>query len=252
MTYKEKKQAISKTREILLADLIRKHYKGNQTQFAKSIGKKQPQINRYFSKSEKKRPISDSFSHEVEKFFNLPIGWLSNPTNITSDYAKMLEAQNRFENDIDTTTNDSDHIPLLPIKLAVEYALSNNNPQINITDKIITSSFHSKKAFAIIMPDQSMQTHTENISFNKDDILLIEPSIAPQSGDFVFVILDTSTHNIATVAQLIISLNSRYLRQFNPFVELEIPAHAQIIGIVTEKKTLLLNEFNLLQRLNTK
>lgn len=117
-----------------------------------------------------------------------------------------------------------------------------------------TGLSHSNQAFAVIVPNNNMYNPSKDISFSRGDILLIEPKIKPIDGDFVFVCTDAQEHT-SIIAQLQINpvTGERLLSLIGenniaplPF---KIPETAFIVGTVIERKTRIIDEHSIKQRL---
>lgn len=99
-------------------------------------------------------------------------------------------------------------IPLLTWTDAYDY----KNASLHV-QKNITASGLSQDAFALIMPDTSMEP-----MFQRGSLLIFDPMVEPQDRSFVLVQLEETQTPV--FRQLIIDVNQRYLKPLNPDLNL--------------------------------
>lgn len=243
----KKDNHISQVRRILVNQLIDGEFNGSQTDFARAVGKSPQHIHTLVKGV---RNIGNSNAHDIETALNKPAGWLSDKNNIDGNYLKIANAQKRFEEIFTTTESDDKQnygIPLLTSSNVSQHIQSQD--KTNGCEYVQSSMAHSNRAFAILMPDESLHAPNASVSFRKGDILTIEPNIHPESGDFVLVLFDKN----AIVAQLLIEPDGKYyLKNTNNNEKFALNDNSQIVGIVIEQQRQLLNHNVLEQRLSTR
>lgn len=129
-----------------------------------------------------------------------------------ANYFNVSISQLIGEEPLDTTSQAAPQkittLPLLPWVDAYDY----KNATLKV-QKNITASGLSNDAFALIMPDTSMEP-----MFQRGSLLIFDPVIEPQDRSFVLVQLKEAQAPV--FRQLIIDVNQRYLKPLNPDLKL--------------------------------
>lgn len=225
-------QYVYTIRRILLEQLLFETKTKNQD-LAQFIGIEGAYISRYFTDNLKnRRNINDEHAEKIEAFFKLPKGYLSDPNNLPEKSKNLLQAKIKYEqaepNYLDTHAGKT---PLFTLMSAINYLNKIND--IVISDY---ADYRSSKAIAITMPDQSMcRPSNQQPSICKNDILIVEPALPPQTGDIVLIF--NKENEKSSIAELIELGNKRLLRYYNPEIDLEYSDSMEIMGVVTERQT---------------
>lgn len=253
MSKAKKELALTEIRRLLLKQLIDMEYGGSQTDLANAVGKSPQIINAYIKVGNGARNMGDKFAQDIETAINKPFGWLSDPVNINESYLNLLETQEQFGIDFEkieqafALRKEPNGLPLLTVRQVKNYL---NGETDGVNEFVCSSLAHSELAFALLMPDDSLYAPTASISFAKDDVLIVEPSIEPESGDFVVVHFQQQNKTI--LAKILDELDgNRYLQNAAQSKQI-MPDTAEIIGIVIEKQSRLFAHGVLEQRLNSR
>ncbi|MGV3740226.1 MAG: helix-turn-helix domain-containing protein [Gammaproteobacteria bacterium] len=176
---------MNKLSEVLKALL--KHRKLTVSELSRHTGIVQPVIYR-MTTGETDNPKLSSLL-PIANYFNVNISQLIGE--------EPLDATNAPE-------QKTKAIPLLNWNHAHEYA-----KYISTESKSIMVAGLSDQAFALVMPDTSMEP-----MFQRGSLLIFDPLIEPQDRSFVLVHLGTTQTNI--IRQLIIDADQKYLKPLNP------------------------------------
>lgn len=143
-------------------------------------------------------------------------------------------------------------MPLLDIDAGVAFALDPSRlPQL-ITDnneRVATFIPHSGRTFGL--KNSTDIVGVFDVPITKNDILIVEPCIAPRDGDLVLLALNYPNVNRGIIARLFVSLsNERSIKYSNNPAE-AIPPNSLICGVVVEIKRRLIDTALVKARLNT-
>lgn len=242
----EFKKELTLIRRALLNQLLNSM---TQKELGQKTGLTGPQISRLANptEKEKKRTFTDNNAHKIEQALDLPVGWLSNPENLTNPQQAFLKSKTQYQAEL-SIVRQPELIPLLTTDLACEYLADTH--RVGVREYINSTIYHSNQAIAITMPDDSMCNPAISPSLCKGDILIIEPNITPLSGDIVLV-QPSPDRKESIFAQLHTEPNgSRYLKHTNPTAPscVALPEKANILGVVIERQTRLFSSTILNQR----
>lgn len=140
----------------------------------------------------------------------------------------QLIGEEPLEDENDTMQQKTSKIPLLNWTNAQLYK------EITPTQpKTVIATGVSEQAFALVMPDTSMEP-----MFQRESLLIFDPLIEPQDRSFVLVSLGVTES--AVFRQLIIDVNQRYLKPLNPDFSLFkmrlLDVQDKIIAILVESR----------------
>lgn len=90
-----------------------------------------------------------------------------------------------------------------------EWQSLESNNLIKTNKTILTTNKISKKSFALIMPDTSMEP-----LFPRNSVLIFDPDTKPQDRSYILVKIHKS--NSCVFRQLLINVNHKYLKPLNP------------------------------------
>lgn len=245
--------------------LLVKEY-GSQAKLSEAIGKSTVQISQWLrgtlSKTGKPRSLKSDTAREIEKLTNKPHGWLDQPIYVeniksTSDIHvgggnsgiigndntqnnnnffhehKTAEQAREVLNDKEATFLTA--LPIFGIDDAVKYVINPDLVSSSLSDGSCLSSFisYSDKTFSI-----RMQEEVEHITAAKllqNDIVIVEPRIAPRDNDLVLVCVGYKTQNQrGLLARLKMDLAGGYSIKYNADEPVCLPSNAFICGVVVE------------------
>lgn len=143
-------------------------------------------------------------------------------------------------------------MPLLDIDAGVAFALDPSRlPQLvtDNTERAATFIPHSGRTFGL--KNSTDIVGVFDVPIAKNDILIVEPCIAPRDGDLVLLALNYPNVNRGIIARLFVSLsNERSIKHSNSPTE-AIPPNSLICGVVVEIKRRLIDTALVKARLNT-
>lgn len=142
-------------------------------------------------------------------------------------------------------------MPLLDIDDGVKFALDPHSLDGRIFDaseRAATFIPHSGRTFGV---KNNIELHGIALStIRKNDILIIEPCIAPRNDDLVLLCVDYGGTNRGVIARLGVDLMGNQTVKYNDTPAVAVPASTVICGVVIEIKRRLLDNALALSRLN--
>lgn len=142
-------------------------------------------------------------------------------------------------------------MPLLDIDDGVKFALDPHSLDGRIFDaneRAATFIPHSWRTFGV---KNNIELHGIALStIRKNDILIIEPCIAPRNDDLVLLCVDYGGTNRGVIARLGVDLMGNQTVKYNDTPAVAVPASTVICGVVIEIKRRLLDNALALSRLN--
>lgn len=95
--------------------------------------------------------------------------------------------------------------------------------------KILTERTVSKKAFALLVQEDEQEFFPEN------SILIVEPEIEPNNGDYV--IIGNLKQNIAAIRKYIIEIDKIYLKPLIPGIDISVLTSSyKVLGVILQYK----------------
>lgn len=142
-------------------------------------------------------------------------------------------------------------MPLLDIDAGVLLALNPNSINqliLDSTERVATFIPHSGRTFGIKNNNDISGIAPSVI--RRNDILIVEPSIAPRDNDLVLLCLDYQGKNRGVIARLVMDLSDNLLVKYSDKDPEPMPANSLICGVVVEIKRRLLDTALVKARLN--
>lgn len=145
-------------------------------------------------------------------------------------------------------------MPILGIDDGVEFALNPAEKGVKLKDKTQRAATfipHSDHTFAVKMADNMLSDITPS-PILQNDILIVEPRIAPRNQDLVLVCLDYQTPRQRGIfARLHMDLIGNFNIKHSELPYERLPENALICGVVVEIKRRLLPNDLVLSRIDT-
>ncbi|MDF0605383.1 S24 family peptidase [Neisseriaceae bacterium TC5R-5] len=172
-------------RQKRLQFLLDTRFKGVQADLARAIQRDQSQVNLYFSG---KVVMGEVLARDIEKVLGLPSGWLDEEGEVLPmpDLPPPMKRPRSGNESWPKLPTRPKPIPLL---LGIQYveAREKINPDV-VIGWLLSGQTVSDQAFALTLADKSMSP-----DFKPGDIVIIDPAVSPQPGDFVVAIYDGQT-----------------------------------------------------------
>lgn len=163
----------------------------------------------------------------IAKFFGVSVSQLLGETHLSIH--KVLSNQNQHE---------TPHA-YLPI-ITWEQAISPQDINMLEIDYAVAGKNLSAQSYALIVQENDWK------KFSKGTLLIIDPQITPESGDYV--IAYDRNENKVTVKQIILKNDGKYLKSLineNQFIELS--ENQKVLGIIVEYRAELRSIFQSVQ-----
>lgn len=208
----------------------------------------------------------------LSEFLNVPASWLqyggnndfSNNSGVINHNITNSQNTNNFFQE-DTTPEKARQIlgdekaefltamPILGIDDGVEFALNPAEKGLKLKDqtqRAATFIPHSDRTFAVKMADNMLKDITPS-PILQNDILIVEPLIAPRNQDLVLVCLDYQTPRQRGIfARLHMDLIGNFNIKHSELPYERLPENALICGVVVEIKRRLLPNDLVLSRID--
>jgi SOS-response transcriptional repressor LexA len=196
--------------------LIEDRAGGNQSVFARMIGKSPAQVNHWLSRI---KPIGEKVARDLEIAFKLPRGWLDGESDAEpSNVAPAAPKQS---------------VPMLTwVRAGTWGEIDDHDPQTSARVPVWQSK-PSRYAFALTVDGDSMES-AHGQSFPSGCTIIVDPERSPKAGDYV-IAKDTETQE-ATFKRLAYDAGRWYLKPLNrdySTLQIDDPAK-RVIGVVVE------------------
>lgn len=185
---------IANIRRQKIRELIDEKFGGNQSAFARQIGRQADYVSRILSG---RRGVGEELARDIERKLNLPALWLDGATNVEpGPYVRGF-------------------VPLISWVQAGHWSEVIDNFQPGDAEEWLPCPVpHGPRTFVLRVRGESMFNPYGRPSFQEGDLIFVDPDREPTNGSLVVVRLDDSKE--AMFKKLVIEGDKCYLRALNP------------------------------------
>lgn len=195
---------------------------GGDTALSEVLGKSLSQIGQIIGENYT-RNIGSRLARQIEPKIKKPAGWL--------DSLSPLLNQELADYNVESAVSRTSQVPLISWVAAGGYLETQDLFNVGDSEELIDTGLKtSKNAFALRVRGDSM-TSTDGVSFPDGIIIVVEPTMQPEPGDYVIV---NNGDNEATFKQLIKDGSDWYLKPLNTRYPMKPLGSSKVIGVVRE------------------